>query len=128
MGAERSQLVVDLQSALMRAVSDFGADERFGPATNRVLAAAAALDYVLMLATGTAGVRIAHDDAERAIREGIARAADELLSAATIVAGLGSREAQDFARENARMLRDVLRAEGLETEERRFALIALVNA
>ena len=128
MGAERSQLVVDLQSALMRAVSDFGGDERFGPATNRVLAAAAALDYVLMLATGTAGVRIAHDDAERAIREGIARAADELLSAATIVAGLGSREAQDFARENARMLRDVLRAEGLETEERRFALIALVNA
>ena len=128
MGAHRPQIVVDLQSALMRAVGDFGGDDRFAPSTNRALAAAAALDYVLMLATGTAGVRIAHDDAERAIREGIARAADELLAVSTIVAALGTPAAHDFVRQSARMLGAILREEQLETDERRFALIALVNA
>ena len=128
MGANRPQLVVDLQSALMRAVGDFGGDERLAPSANRVLAAAAALDYVLMLSTGTAGVRIAHDDAERAIREGVARGADELLAASAIIAGMSNPGAQDFARQSARMLRDLLREERLETDERRFALIALVNA
>jgi hypothetical protein len=112
----------------MRAVGDFGSDERFASQTTRVLATAASLDYVLMLATDTAGVRIAHDDAERAMRDGIARAVDDLLASATTIAAFGTPEGSAFARETALRLREVLRSEGLENDERRFALIALANA
>jgi hypothetical protein len=128
MGARRAQFVVTLQAALMRAVGDFGADERFGAHANRALAAAAALDYVLMLATGTAGVRIAHDDAERAMHEGMARAVDELLASAQAIAELDTPEAHAFVRETARALREIVRDEGLVNDERSFALIALANA
>ncbi len=127
MGAERARVVVDLQGALMRAVGDFGTDARFAPHTNRVLATAAALDYVLMLASGAAGTRIAHDDAERAIHDGIARAVDDLITSATAIAALGTPQGCAFAREAARSLREILREESLESDERRFALIALAN-
>jgi hypothetical protein len=112
----------------MRAAREFGDDDRFAPQTPRVLATAAALDYVLMLATGTAGTRIPHDDAERAMREGIARAVDDLLASAATIGALETTEAKEFARETARTLREVVRSEGLESDERRFALIALANA
>lgn len=128
MGAERARLVADLQGALMRAVGDFGGHDALAAQSTRVLATAAALDYVLMLASDTAGVRIARDDAERAIREGIVRAVDDLLACAGTIATLGTPEGSAFARETARALRDVLRRERLDTEERRFRLIALANA
>ena len=128
MGAERARLVVALQSALMRAVGEFGGDPAFEPHRARVLATAAALDYVLMLATETAGVRIAERDAERAMREGIARGVDDLLAAAGAVARTASPEGRAFAREVAVSLRTAIREEGLENDERTFALIALANA
>ena len=37
-----------------------------------MLATAASLDYVLMLVTDTAGTRIPENDAQRAIRDGLA--------------------------------------------------------
>ena len=128
MGAQRAQLVVALQSALMRAVGEFGDDPAFEPHRARVLATAAALDYVLMLATGTAGVRIPERDAERAMREGIVRGVDDLLHAASVIAGTDTPEARAFARAAAASLRAVVREEGLESDQRQFALIALANA
>ena len=128
MGAERPRLVVELQAALLRAASEFGEEEAFLPHHARVLASAAALDYVLMLATGTAGVRIPERDAERAIREGFARGMDELIAAATAIAELGTPPARAFARECAKPLREIVRVEALESDERSFALIALANA
>ncbi len=128
MGAERSRLVVALQGALMRAASEFGEEEWFTPHLQRVLATAAALDYVLMLATGTAGVRIPERDAERAMHEGITRAVDDLIAAATTIAQSGTPAAIAFARETAAPLRAVLREEALSSDERSFAVIALANA
>jgi hypothetical protein len=128
MGAERSRLVVALQAALLRAASEFGDEEWFAPHHSRVLATAAALDYVLMLATGTAGVRIPERDAERAIHEGITRAVDDLIACATTIAESGGPAAIAFARETAGPLRTVLREEALASDERSFAVIALANA
>ncbi|HEY4440633.1 MAG TPA: hypothetical protein VGN14_09260 [Candidatus Elarobacter sp.] len=119
--------MIALQSALMRAVGEFGADPRFAPLRERVLATAAALDYVLMLVSGAAGTRILERDAERAIRDGIARAVDDLIAAATAIAKIGTPKARAFARETAKALHDAVHAEHLATEERRFALIALAN-
>jgi hypothetical protein len=127
-GTRRAELVVALQSALMRAVGEFGEDPAFEPHRARVLATAAALDYVLMLASGTAGVRIPERDAERAMREGIARGVDDLLAAAGAIAKSGTPQARAFAREAGASLRTVVRAEGLESDERTFGLIALANA
>lgn len=128
MGAERARLVVALQSALLRAASEFGDEEWFAPHHQRVLATAAGLDYVLMLATGTAGVRIPERDAERAMREGMARAVDDLIAGATTIAQSGTPAAVAFAREIAASLRTVLREEALASDERSFAVIALANA
>ena len=128
MGVERPDVVVALQAALLRAAGDFGGDERFDPFESRVLATAAALDYVLMLATGTAGVRIPERDAERAIREGIERAVDDLIAVATAIAGIGTPKAAGFARSTAKTLHGVLRDEQLANDARSFALIALANA
>ena len=128
MGTGRAQLVVALQTALLRAVAEFGADESFEPHRARVLATAASLDYVLMLATGTTGVRIPARDAERAIHEGMARAADDLIAVATTIGRLGTPPAIEFSREAAAALRGILRDEQLETDDRRFAVIALANA
>jgi len=93
-----------------------------------VLATAAALDYVLMLATGTAGVRIPERDAERAMHEGITRAVDDLIASATTIAESGTPAAIAFAREAAGPLRAVMREETLTSDERTFAVIALANA
>lgn len=112
----------------MRAVGEFGSVEDLETQRPRVLATAAALDYVLMLATGTTGVRIPERDAERAMREGLARAVDDLIAVATAVARSGTPEAVAFARETAGALRSILREEGLESDERSFAVIALANA
>ncbi|HEX3467691.1 MAG TPA: hypothetical protein VHT05_06390 [Candidatus Elarobacter sp.] len=128
MGAERARLVVALQAALLRAAADFGEHEQLAPHQPRLLATAAALDYVLMLATGTAGVRIPERDAERAMREGITRGVDDLLLAAGEIAQLGTPAASSFARESAKSLHEILREEGLATDERSFAVIALANA
>jgi hypothetical protein len=126
-GADRTQLVVELQRTLMRAVADFGEDPAFAAHKARVLATAAALDYVLMLVTGSAGTRIPVGDAERAIREGITRGVDDLLALAKAIAAIGTPPAIAFARESARVLVTITRAEGLTNDERTFAMIALAN-
>jgi hypothetical protein len=127
-GTDRAQLVVALQTALLRAVSEFGDEESFAPHRMRVLATAAALDYVLMLATGATGVRIPERDAERAIHEGMARAVDDLIAAATAIGRIGTSPAILFSRQAATALRAVLRGEQLATDERSFAVIQLANA
>ncbi len=127
MGAARTQVVIDLQASLMRAVGEFGADAGFAPLKERTLATAAALDYVLMLASGAAGTRILERDAERAIHDGCARAVDDLIAAAAAISAIGSPRARVFTREAARSLNAAIAAEGLATDARRFALIALVN-
>lgn len=128
MGSERPGIVVALQTALLRAAGDFGEDEMFAPYRGRVLATAAALDYVLMLVTGSAGVRIPERDAERAIHDGIARAVDDLIAVSAALAEGGAPSAVAFARTTANTLFGVLRDEDLATDERSFALIALANA
>ena len=128
MGAERARLVVALQSALLHATREFGDDPRFEPHRSRVLATAAALDYVLMLASGAAGVRIGEREADRAIRDGVARGVDELIAVATSIAEIGTPAAAEFARSAAHSLSEILREERLERDDRRFAVIALANA
>ena len=128
MGPGRAELVVALQGALLRAAGDFGDDPAFAELRPRVLATAAALDYVLMLARGAAGVRIPERDAERAMRDGIVRAVDDCIAAATAIARSGGPGAGAFARETAQSLLRVLREEDLEGDDRRFAVIALANA
>lgn len=128
MGAERAALVAALQGGLLRAVAEFGDDERFAPHKERVLATAAGLDYVLMLASGSTGARIPADDAERAIRAGMVRGVDGLIAVAGSIARIGSPRATAFAREAAATLGTIVRAEGLRDDERTFALIALANA
>jgi hypothetical protein len=127
MGIDRADFVVALQEALMHAARDFGEIEGFRAHTPRVLATAAALDYVLMLARGAAGTRIVERDAERAIHEGIVRAVDDLIFAANVIAEERTGASTAFAHAAAKTLRDVLRAEGLRTDQRAFALIALAN-
>ncbi len=128
MGAERARLVAALQGALLRAAADFGGEPRFAPHEQRVLATAAALDYVLMLVSESAGTRIAAADAQRAIREGVVRGVDDLIAAATSIARIGSPRAGAFARETAKTVGAITRAEGIVDDERTFALIALANA
>jgi hypothetical protein len=127
-GVDRADVVVTLQTALMRAAHDFGEASAFRPHAARVLATAAALDYVLLLARGAAGVTIAEDEAERAIHAGIARGVDDLILAADAIASVRSPAATAFAHETAKSLRAVLGAEDLGNDERTFALIALANA
>jgi hypothetical protein len=119
---------VALQAALLRAAADFGDHEKLAPHQTRLLATAASLDYVLMLATGTAGVRIPERDAERAMREGISRGVDDLIVAAGAIAEIATPPASTFAREAAKSLREILREEGLASDARSFAVIALANA
>jgi hypothetical protein len=128
MGIDRADLVVALQEALMRAARDFGDVDGFRPHAPRVLATAAALDYVLMLTRGAAGTRIVERDAERAIHEGIARAVDDVIFAANAIAEEQTAASTAFAHAASKTLREVVRAEGLRTDERAFALIALANA
>jgi len=126
-GADRAQRVVALQGALLTAARDFGDVPAFRAQADRIMATAAALDYVLMLARGAAGTRIAERDAERAMHEGIARAVDDLIVAASAIARTGTPEATAYAHEAAKALRDALAAESMRTDERAFAVIALAN-
>jgi len=128
MGAERARLIAALQAALLRAAGEFSDNEAIDAQRSRLLATAAALDYVLMLATGTTGVRIPSRDAERAIHEGMARAVDDLIAVATTIGQLGTAPAIEYSRAAAAALRPVLRDEQLETDDRSFAVIALANA
>lgn len=121
-------MTVALQAALLRAAGEFGGDATIEAQRSRLLATAAGLDYVLMLATGTAGVRIPARDAERAMREGITRAVDDLILAAGAIAEIGTPASASFAREIAKPLREILQAEELASDERTFAVIALANA
>lgn len=127
MGAERAKLVVALQAALIRAVAEFGGEPSFAAHKTRVLATAAALDYVLMLASGSAGARIPAGDAERAIHDGIVRGVDDLIAVATAIARAGSPKGCAFARDAAKALTAIMREEQLGDNERTFALIALAN-
>jgi hypothetical protein len=120
--------VVSLQASLMRAAGEFGDVERFAPLKDRMLATAASLDYVLMLTTGSAGLRVRELDAERAIRDGMARAVDDLIAGATAIARSGVPAARRFAHDASKPLRAALRSEQLENDERTFAVIALANA
>lgn len=128
MGVDRAAVVVALQGALLRAARDFGETSVFRPHAERVLATAAALDYVLMLARGATEVPIPAGEAERAIHAGIERGVDDLILAADAIAGSRTPAATAFAHETAKTLRDVLGSEDLRNDERTFALIALANA
>lgn len=126
MGAERADVVVALQALLMIGVRSYGDDPAVAPLAQRVLATAAALDYVLALARGATGARIPPTDAERAMREGITRAVDDGLALGAAIGRLDG--GRDFARQAARTLRIAIESEQLGDDGRRFALIALVNA
>lgn len=127
MGADRAILVVGLQTLLMSGVRSYGEHDAVAQHTQRALATAAALDYVLMLATDTAGVRIAHDDAARAIHDGFARAVDDGIALVRAIVSLAEPDATAFAREGLRTLRAAMDSEALADEERRFAMIALAS-
>jgi len=109
----------------MGGVRGFGDYEHVAACTQRMLATSAALDYVLMLATDTAGVRIAHDDAQRAMHEGFARAVDDGLILVRAISSVADQSAIDFARNGIRTLRAAIDAESLADDERTFAMIAL---
>ncbi|MBV9440581.1 MAG: hypothetical protein JOZ24_11365 [Candidatus Eremiobacteraeota bacterium] len=139
MGTERAELVVALQAALMRAAHAFGAEPAVAPLLPRALAGAAALDYALMLARNAdsretaAGSKALPTAAEaeareRAMHEGIERAVDDLLAAANAISSLRTPEARIYAADAAGLARAAIRSEGLETQERSFAVIALTNA
>jgi len=128
MGAERADRVVALQAALLRAASEFGSEPAFDDVRPRVLATAASLDYVLMLARRAAGARIPERDADRAIHEGIVRAVDDCIVAATAIARTDAPGAAAYARDVAHALQQVLREDSVDGDDRRFAVIVLANA
>jgi hypothetical protein len=124
-GAERALTVVGLQTLLMSGVRDYR--ERAGVARyeSRALASAAALDYVLMLATQTARAPIPAQEADRAIHDGIARAVDDALLLLRAIAGVNDAAARAFVRSGLETVRAALEGETLTGDDRRFALIAL---
>jgi hypothetical protein len=77
------------------------------------LASAAALDYVLMLATQTA--------------DGIARAVDDALLLLRAIAASNDRRVHAFVRDGVRTLQTAIAAENLAGDKRRFALLALAH-
>lgn len=95
--------------------------------THRVLATAASLDYVLMLATDTAGTRIPPEDARRAIHDGFGRAVDDGLLLVRALVHVADPAAREFARAGLRTLRAAIEIEGLADDERTFAMIALAT-
>lgn len=111
----------------MSGVRSYRAHAAVADQSHRFLATAASLDYVLMLATDSAGTRIATDDAQRAMREGMTRAVDDVLLLLRAVAAVPGAEARAFAREGLRTVRSAIDMEGLGDDERRFALIALAS-
>jgi hypothetical protein len=126
-GADRAVSVVALQKLLMSGIRSYRDHAEVAKQTHRVLATAASLDYVLMLVTDTAGTRIAADDAQRAIREGLARAVDDALLLLRATIGVNAAGARTFAREGLRTVRAAVEAEALADDERTFAMIALAT-
>lgn len=111
----------------MRGIRDFDSDPGVAAQASRILATAAALDYVLMLATGAAGTRISSEDAGRAMREGIARAVDDGLLLLRAVLASDDAAARAFVREGVRTLRAAIDVESLASNDRRFAMIVLTS-
>ncbi len=125
MGVDRALNVVALQKLLMSGVRTYREQFAVAAHTHRIMATAASLDYVLMLATGTAGTRIPTDDAQRAIRDGLARAVDDALLLLRAIVDVGDPAGLVFARDGVRTIRAAIEAETLGDDERTFALIAL---
>jgi ADP-ribose pyrophosphatase len=126
-GADRALIAAALQSLLMMGVRNYAADGTVASLTHRALATAASLDYVLMLATGTAGTRIPPDDAARAIHDGFARAVDDGLALLRAIVHLEEPAARAFVRDGIRTLRSAIEAEALADDDRRFAMIVLAT-
>ena len=127
MGTDRSLNVVALQALLMSGVRTYRDEAALTSQTHRLLATAASRDYVLMLATDTAGTRIPAADARRAIHDGFARAVDDALLLLRAVASVDNPQARGFARDGLRTVRAAIEAEALGDDERSFAMIALAN-
>ncbi len=127
MGTDRALNVVALQALLMSGVRDYRELDGVTSHTHRALATAASLDYVLMLATETAGTRIPAADAQRAIRDGFARAIDDALVLLSAIAQRKDARARAFARDGLRTVRGAIAAESLADDERAFTLIALAS-
>jgi len=126
-GANRALSVVALQALLMSGVRNYRDCDAVAAQAHRILATAASLDYVLMLVTDTAGVRIPADDAQRAIHDGMARAVDDALVLLRVIAALDDVDAQAFAREGVRTVRTAMQLEALADDARSFALIVHAN-
>ncbi len=120
-------IAAGLQSLLMTGVRNYAADSAVATLTHRVLATAASLDYVLMLATDTAGTRIPPDDAARAIHDGFARAVDDGLGLLRAIVRLAEPQARSFVKDGLRTLRAAIEVEALADDDRRFALIVLAT-
>jgi len=126
-GADRALIAVALQSLLMTGVRNYSDNAAVAGQTHRFLATAASLDYVLMLASGSAGARISADDTRRAIRAGFARAVDDGLVLLRAIVGIGTAGARRFVRAELATLRSAIESEALADDNRSFALISLAN-
>jgi hypothetical protein len=126
-GADRALSVVALQALLMSGVRNYSDLGGVAGQTHRLLATAASLDYVLMLATDAAGTRIPPSDAQRAIREGFARAIDDALLLLGAIVQHDDAAAHLFARDGLRTVRRAIQAESLADDDRTFAMIALAT-
>lgn len=127
MGVNRALNVVALQALLMSGVRNYRDYPDVAAQSHRVLASAASLDYVLMLATDSAGTRIPADDAQRAIREGMSRAIDDALLLLRAIVQVNDIDARAFTREGLRTVRAAIDVEELADDKRSFALIALAD-
>lgn len=125
MGVDRAVTVVALQKLLMAGVRNYGHRAAVAAQTHRLLATAASLDYVLMLATDSAGTRIAAEDAQRAIRSGLARAVDDGLLLLRSILPADDVDTRAFALEGLNTVRSTIGAEALAEDDRTFALIVL---
>ena len=125
MGVDRALIVVELQTLLMSGIRNYREHAGVAGQTHRMLATAASLDYVLMLVTDSAGTRIPSADAQRAIREGLARAVDDALVLLRAMIGVDAAGARAFSRDGLRTVRSAIDAEALGNDERMFATIAL---
>jgi hypothetical protein len=126
-GVDRALNVVALQALLMSGVRNYRDAPDVAAQTHRVLATAASLDYVLMLATDSAGTRIPSEDAQRAIRDGMSRAVDDALLLLRAIVRLDDIDARAFTREGLRTVRSAIDGEELTDDARAFALIALAD-
>ncbi len=111
----------------MTGVRNYSDSAAVAAQTHRFLATAASLDYVLMLASGSAGTRISADDARRAIHAGFARAVDDGLVLLRAIVGIDEADARRFVRAELPTLRSAIDIEALADDNRSFALISLAN-